>query len=71
MHGRAVIKMLDAEGLNNRQAFLEKVTAQGTWVDYKWKDPLSEEAHEEVLLGRPPQGLHLRLRHLQALRGEG
>ena len=41
--GRDVVKMLDAEGLNIGKAILEKVTAQGTWVDYKWKDPLTEK----------------------------
>ena len=45
--GRDVVKMLDAEGLNIGKAILEKVTAQGTWVDYKWKDPLTEKSMQK------------------------
>ena len=39
--GRDVVKMIDAEGLNIGKALLEKVTTEGTWVDYKWRDPLT------------------------------
>ena len=45
--GRDVVKMLDAEGLNIGKAILEKVTAQGTWVDYKWADPLSKKSMQK------------------------
>jgi signal transduction histidine kinase len=33
----------DADGLSIGKIFVEKATPEGTWVDYRWVDPSTEE----------------------------
>ena len=39
--GREVVTLIDPDDLNIGKALLDKATAQGAWVDYGWKDPIS------------------------------
>ena len=41
--GRPVEDVTDADGLSIGKIFVEKATPEGTWVDYRWVDPSTEE----------------------------
>jgi len=53
--GRPIDDVKDADGLPLGTMFKERATAEGTWIDYRWKNPSTDESADKsswiVLVG--------------------